>query len=81
MTTRTDPIRIARVMGGADSLKQVQAYMPGNYQAHEFVFGDEPDDESAIIIAGVDFAGWTLDDYVIPRLASGLIFAAELESP
>jgi hypothetical protein len=32
-----------------------------------------------IDITGTDQAGWTLDDYVIPRLASGLIVAKEVE--
>lgn len=32
----------------------------------------------AVLIGGVDKAGWTLDDYVIPRLASGLHFAKEV---
>ena len=31
------------------------------------------------VIAGRDVAGWTLDAYVIPRLASGLYFAAEVD--
>ena len=30
-------------------------------------------------IAGRDVAGWTLDAYVIPRLASGLYFATEID--
>jgi hypothetical protein len=31
------------------------------------------------VIQGEDNAGWTLDDYVIPRLASGLHFAKEID--
>jgi hypothetical protein len=30
------------------------------------------------LIAGRDVAGWTLDDYVIPRLASGMYYAEEV---
>lgn len=55
----------------AVSPKTVAAYLPANYQViavrdHE------------IIIQGRDNAGWTLDGYVIPRLASGLIGATEV---
>lgn len=49
----------------------VAAYMPRNYAVTKAT-----DDQ--ITIAGEDNAGWTLDDYVIPRLASGLIFAREV---
>jgi hypothetical protein len=31
-----------------------------------------------VIIAGTDYAGWTLDGYVLPRLASGLMFGEEV---
>ena len=31
------------------------------------------------VIGGRDVAGWTLDAYVIPRLASGLYFATEID--
>lgn len=31
------------------------------------------------VIAGEDTAGWTLDDYVIPRYGSGLIWAMEID--
>lgn len=50
----------------------VDPYLPHNYR----VVG--PVSVAVVIIAGNDDAGWTLDDYVIPRLASGLIFAKEL---
>lgn len=52
-------------------LRQVAAYLPSNYSA--VLRGD------IIDITGTDVAGWTLDDYVIPRLASGLITAKEVE--
>jgi hypothetical protein len=48
----------------------VAAYLPSNYR----VTGETPEQVS---IAGQDNAGWTLDGYVIPRLASGMIFAKE----
>ena len=61
---------------GIEKLKVVRDYLPGNYEA----FFEECVDASVdpyIEIEGYDRAGWTLDDYVIPRLASGLIFAEE----
>jgi len=63
--------RAAKVNGGASSLEQVQNYMPSNYTASQ-------DPDGTIWISGHDSAGWTLDGYVIPRLASGLIFATEI---
>lgn len=50
----------------------IQKYLPTGYRAYAI-----PD---ATVIQGVDNAGWTLDDYVIPRLASGLYFAREITS-
>jgi hypothetical protein len=32
-----------------------------------------------VVVSGADMAGWTLDGYVIPRLASGLIWAEEVD--
>ena len=54
----------------------ISNYMPGNYQAIQLqdVNGEDGD----ILIYGEDFQGWTMQDYVLPRLASGLIAAREL---
>jgi len=63
-----------------DALRVVRAYLPDNYQA---VVAEVDADLSIkrprykVEIEGKDNAGWTLDDYVIPRLASGLYFAEE----
>lgn len=65
-------VRKAEVISN-DSLDTVRAYLPQNYQAHR-VNGKGP-----IIISGKDNSGWTLDGYVLPRLASGLITAREIE--
>lgn len=53
------------------SVDEVSAYLPSNYNVI---------DQSArtITVEGQDVAGWTLDGYVIPRLASALIFAEEV---
>jgi hypothetical protein len=68
-------MRFATVRNARDA-KQLWAYLPGNYN---IVGGDigEPG-KPVYVIAGVDSAGWTLDEYVIPRLASGLIWAEEV---
>ena len=46
------------------------AYLPANYDA---AFGS-----AHALIYGDDDHGWTLDGYVLPRLASGLYFAREV---
>jgi len=66
-------IRSALVTG-ARSTAEVEAYLPDNYKV---VFGVVLGEEG-VIIEGEDIAGWTLEDYVIPRLASGLLWAREV---
>lgn len=55
----------------AEAARVVDRYMPGNYS----VTGA---DREWVYIEGTDNAGWTLDGYVIPRLASGMIWAKEV---
>jgi hypothetical protein len=62
-------MRYALVAGRGE---QVAAYLPDNYQVLGSVDGQT-------VIGGRDAAGWTLDAYVIPRLASGLYFATEID--
>lgn len=69
-TTETRTLRIAYVTNG-ENAKRVWAYLPDNYAIMSGIDG-------RYLIAGWDNAGWTLDDYVIPRLASGLIWAKEV---
>jgi hypothetical protein len=52
-------------------IDQVRDYLPRNFQAS--VPG-----KNEVLIYGYDDHGWTLDGYVIPRLASGLIVAEEV---
>ncbi len=61
---------------GADSESHLNQYIDNTNFKIIGVFGDK-----VFIIAGEDSAGWNLDDYVIPRLASGLIWAAEITEP
>ncbi len=62
--------RTALVTSPDSTLEQVKAYMPDNYEAREVTF---------IVVRGEDDAGWTMDDYILPRLASGLHFATEVD--
>jgi hypothetical protein len=63
--------RTAVVVTKRTSLREVRAYLPSNYTASS-------DADGRIIIQGTDVAGWTLDTYVLPRLASGVIHAREI---
>lgn len=70
------PVRKA-VIARRDMKPTVEAasrYLPGNYHVTGWT-------DDLIMIEGSDDAGWTLDDYVIPRLASGLITCREVSIP
>jgi hypothetical protein len=62
---------VLRSNSGRPAASEVEAYLPFNYRVRN---------ESAdrVTIEGEDDAGWTLDDYVIPRLGSGMITAIEI---
>lgn len=66
--TRTAIIETPR-----DALTTVQRYLPSNYTAYQA-------DNGSIYIIGEDNAGWTMDGYVLPRLASGMIYAREIDA-
>ena len=60
---------------------QIDAYMPGNYSV---IWRGEYHEaykltNKVTVIAGEDNAGWTLDDYVLPRLASGMYYGEEID--
>ncbi len=55
-----------------DFLDRIKALLPENYKV------GYNSSNGQIIVTGHDVAGWTMDLYVIPRLASGLIFAEEI---
>lgn len=70
------PIRTFRVAPRAgESLEalvnRVSAYLPSN-----FLVAESPEGDTALV-AGFDNAGWDRDTYVLPRLASGLMFPYE----
>jgi hypothetical protein len=56
------------VNGKYATASTVAAYLPGNFR----VVGGT---DGAVIVEGTDHAGWTAEGYVIPRLASGMMFA------
>lgn len=70
------PLRFAQIMpprAPIDDCERVAAYLPGNYCVTDT-------DERCITIAGFDRMGWTLEEYVIPRLASGGLWAEEVDA-
>ena len=73
-------VRRAHVHSNRPSV--VARYLPSNYEIVGLIFPDIADQvlPDIVVIQGTDVAGWTLDDYVIPRLASGLIRAEEVHS-
>ena len=64
-------MRIALAFTG--KTKDVAQYLPNNFR----VLGRSLDNSKTIIV-GVDDHGWTLEDYVIPRLGSALIHCEEV---
>lgn len=64
--TRTALIR-------TQSTEAVARFLPSNYAVVST-------SEEGVLIEGEDNAGWTLDGYVLPRLASGLYFGEEVTS-
>lgn len=61
--------RYALIRSGALAIAD---YLPSNYEViHR--------DGVETVIAGRDRAGWSLDAYVLPRLASGLYFGQEID--
>lgn len=63
-------MRFAKVNASA---REVKPYLPGNYEVVA-----EWGPLGPVLVGGRDRAGWTLDDYVLPRLASGLHFGKEI---
>lgn len=70
-TVRRATVKVRPGIDLEAELRRVSAYLPNNYSGAILRPGE-------IDICGIDHAGWTLDGYVIPRLASGLIIAKEV---
>lgn len=58
------------------SVERVKRYLPENYEISAVT---EHDDRPVALVQGRDNGGWTLHDFVIPRLASGFIGAKEID--
>ena len=67
-------VRRAEIRGLNITAKEVTAYLPSNYRVES-----ENRVDGIVIISGEDSRGWTLQDYVLPRLASGNLFGRELD--
>lgn len=75
------PKRVARVVRSAamdknahmaaELKKRVDAYLPHDYHAEIHVSAGGV---CEVYVVGEDYAGWTMEDYVVPRLATGLVF-------
>jgi hypothetical protein len=73
------------IVRNARSRSEAEAYLPENYRV--IWKGDVPklrgSDSTPLchgyVIEGEDVAGWTFDDYVIPRYGSGLIGCEEID--
>ena len=77
MSDRKPIFRTALVVGGGITPERVAAYLPSNYS----VLDDDcvGRDGDTVVIGGRDSAGWTLEAYVTPRLATGLMYVCEDE--
>ena len=80
------PTRFAYVLARRSDLPEIErkiaAYLPGNYRmTGRWVF-DSTDNERfvRILIEGEDACGWTLQDYVAPRLGSGMYGCTECDA-
>jgi hypothetical protein len=72
--------RYAEVAGSSGITEaKVAAYLPSNYRTT----GMRPGEFGMVVLVeGTDRAGWTLDDYVIPRIgSSGTMAAREVTPP
>lgn len=76
------PIRYA-IVTNARTRREADAYLPDNYaivwQGRVEAYKRAEHEVDGFVIAGRDVAGWTLDDYVISRYASGLIGCHEID--
>ncbi len=76
-------VRIAKVaLSGRDTAETVAAYLPQNYRVLGVLKRDAEDSAftgDTVLIGGTDNHGWTLDDYVIPRLGSGMMRCTEIK--
>ena len=80
------------IVRGARTRREAEAYLPDGYrvlgelveQRREFcsISPDGTilrDEKTVFVIGGSDHFGWTLDGYIIPRLASGSMGCEEID--
>lgn len=72
-----DGDRVTLTVRNEHGATEILSRLPSHYRVSRHI-PMEP--VQIMVVEGEDDAGWTLDGYVIPRLASGLIFARE-ENP
>jgi hypothetical protein len=61
-TTTAKTRRFARIKGMSINPETIERYLPHNYSVLYF-------EDDMVTITGFDNAGWTLDEYVLPRIA------------
>lgn len=54
----------------ADIVSRTRALLPANFEAVAVA--------GSLFVVGRDNAGWTMEDYVVPRAASGLVWIETL---
>lgn len=69
--------RYALIALDSSASEVLSRYLPGNYKLAAFT---QDDGREVALISGEDHAGWTLDGYVLPRLASGLYPGREVDA-
>ncbi len=73
--------RYAVIRGNGVTKEKVAAYLPANYCPiwnGYWTFGKLPIEE-VVVIEGRDIHGWTLHNYIQPRLGSGLMMCEEID--
>lgn len=80
--------RYALVSVKNDTAEAVARYLPDNYRiigtgiVYANPIDDYPDERyfvDCVVVQGEDNCGWTMDDYVLPRLQSGMIACREID--
>jgi hypothetical protein len=71
-----DPQRYLAVFGNPG---QVEAYLPGRWRIDGHVTTNlDGRPMVTTLVSGADYAGWTVEEYLVPRLASGLYTSVEV---
>ena len=66
------------VNAASGTREEVAKYLPTNFRLIGITFPSDYYPEGEYIVVGKNVAGWTVNEYVIPRLGSGLIAAREV---